>query len=77
MCDRLAIDQDDFMAQILTEAKMKSEMLMLAREEDDRSYLELPFVSESYSKYFSELDQHAPDYEEVLSNWHDWLEEVK
>ncbi|KXB01065.1 hypothetical protein AKJ41_02805 [candidate division MSBL1 archaeon SCGC-AAA259O05] len=76
-CERLAIDLDEFMIRILAEAKMKSEMLMLARKTDDIGYLELPFVSESYDKYFSEFKRHAPDYKKVLSEWRNWLEEVK
>lgn len=77
ICDRLAIDRDNFMLGILTEAKMKSELLQLARKEDDGSYLELPFVSRSYGKYFSEVESNAPDYGKALSNWSSWLEEVK
>ncbi len=75
-CERLAIDPDDLLKKILAEAKMKSEILMLAREEDDDKYLELPFVTKAYDKYFVEVDQNAPDYEEALSNWESWLEGV-
>lgn len=75
-CDRLALDEKDFLKKILSEAKMKSELLMLARNEKDESYLELPFVRKSYDKYFSEVDRHAPDYERALSNWRNWLGDV-
>lgn len=74
-CNRLAIDQDDLLARILSEAKMKSEMLMLTREKKDRSYLELPFVRRSYDKYFGEIREHAPDLDKALSNWRNWLED--
>lgn len=76
-CERLAIDPDDFMQRILAEAKMKSEILTLARSEDEDKYLELPFVTKSYDKYFSEVDENAPDYQKALSNWEKWLRDVK
>lgn len=73
-CERLAIDKDEFLARVLSEAKMKSQLLMSARESGNRRYLELPFVRNSYDKYFSLLRRLAPDYTAVLSEWEEWLE---
>ena len=75
-CDRLAIEPDDLLERILSEAKMKSSILMLARETENDEYLELPFVTKAYDKYFTEVDQNAPDYQKALSNWESWLEGV-
>lgn len=75
-CERLAIDQKDFLKRILAEAKMKSHLLVLARKKNNESYLELPFVTESYDRYFSEVDRQAPNYSKVLKNWENWLGDV-
>ncbi len=76
-CERLAIAPEEFMERILTEAKMKSEILALAKSEGDKTYLELPFVTRSYDKYFSEVERNAPDYQTALTNWEKWLRDVK
>jgi type IV secretory pathway ATPase VirB11/archaellum biosynthesis ATPase len=73
LCKRLAIDEEDFLAAILTEAKMKSELLLLASKSGDPSYLELPFVSRAYNAYFYLLKQNAPNYSKVLEEWLSWL----
>lgn len=73
-CERLAINPDEFLERVLAEAKMKSEILMKSKEEDKEKYLELPFVTESYDKYFTEVEQNSPDYQKALSNWEKWLE---
>lgn len=76
LCKRLAIDEKEFLASILTEAKMKSELLMLARKSGNPSYLELPFVSRAYNAYFYLLKQHAPNYSRVLEAWRSWLKKT-
>ncbi len=76
-CERLAIPKKEFMEKILTEAKMKSKILDLARTENDKSYLELPFVTKSYDKYFTEVEQNAPDYQTALNNWENWMRDIK
>ncbi|MGC8816413.1 MAG: ATPase, T2SS/T4P/T4SS family [Candidatus Hadarchaeum sp.] len=73
LCRRLAIDEEEFLASILAEAKMKSELLMLARKSGDSSYLELPFVSRAYNAYFYLQKQNAPNYSKVLEAWRAWL----
>ncbi|MBS3815675.1 MAG: type II/IV secretion system ATPase subunit, partial [Hadesarchaea archaeon] len=75
VCDRLAIDEDEFLMKILVEARMKSDLLRLARERDDKSYLELPFVSKAYDYFFASANRNAPDYEKQLKEWSEWLEE--
>lgn len=73
MCKRFAIDERDFLTCILAEAKMKSDLLGLARRTGDTSYLELPFVSRAYDAYFSFVKENAPEYERVLTRWRSWL----
>lgn len=73
-CEQLAIDEDEFLKGILAEARMKSDLLQLAREKEDRSYLELPFVSKAYDYYFASAKKNAPDYEKQLEEWEEWLE---
>ncbi|KXB08881.1 hypothetical protein AKJ55_00340, partial [candidate division MSBL1 archaeon SCGC-AAA382M17] len=77
ICENLAIEKESFMLQILTEAKMKSSLLMSAKEKEDMSYLELPFVSSSYGRYFSEIEKNGSDYDKAFSNWQNWLEEAQ
>ncbi|MFW5932945.1 MAG: hypothetical protein ACOCSH_02225 [Candidatus Hadarchaeota archaeon] len=74
ICDQFALDKRDFLIRILFEAKMKSELLMLAREIGDRRYLELSFVSDCYGEYFSLMSEYAPDYDSGFSEWREWLE---
>jgi len=73
MCRRLAVDERDFLTGILAEAKMKSDLLGLARRTGDMSCLELPFVSRAYDAYFSFVKENAPEYERVLTRWQSWL----
>jgi len=73
MCKRFAIDERDFLASILTEARIKSDLLMLARHTGDQSYLELPFVSRAYDVYFTLMKENAPDCGRVLNGWQTWL----
>lgn len=75
MCRRLAIDERELIVEILTEARIKSDLLNLSRNTGDQSYLELPFVSEAYNFYFAAIEQNAPDYKQVLKEWQNWLEE--
>ncbi|KUO40833.1 MAG: hypothetical protein AVW06_01935 [Hadesarchaea archaeon DG-33-1] len=72
-CERLAIEQRDFLTSILAEARMKSDLLMLARRTGNASYMELPFVSKSYDIYFALVKRHVPDYKKVLGGWRTWL----
>lgn len=76
LCKRLAIDEEEFLGSILAEAKMKSDLLMLASSSGDSSYLELPFVSRAYNAYFYLQKQHAPDYSKVLEAWRSWLKKA-
>ncbi len=77
MCQRLAIDSQDFLMSILAEARMKSDLLGLARKAGDGKYLELPFVSNAYDFYFAAAERHAPDYGQVLADWKEWLEAAR
>lgn len=72
-CKKLAVDERDFIAAILAEARMKSDLLALARRGGDAGCLELPFVSRAYDAYLSLVKQGAPDYEQVLRGWQEWL----
>jgi len=73
MCKRFAINERDFLTGILAEAKMKSDLLDLARRTGDASYLELPFVSRAYDAYFTLVKENAPEYGRVLNGWQSWL----
>lgn len=73
-CQRLAIDPQDFLTNILTEAKIKSDLLKLARGTGNRMYLELSFISKAYDFYFAAVKRHTPDYGQVLVEWKKWLE---
>jgi len=72
-CERLAIEQQDFLTSILAEARMKSDLLALTRREGNTGYLELPFVSKAYDVYFALVKRHAPDYKQVLRGWNTWI----
>ena len=72
-CKKLAIDERDFLAAILAEARMKSDLLMLAKRSGDSGRLELPFISRAYDAYFSMVKQNAPDYKQVVRGWQTWL----
>ena len=72
-CERLAIEQQDFLTSILAEAKVKSDLLALTRGKGNTVYLELPFVSKAYDVYFALMKRHAPDYKQVLRGWHTWI----
>jgi type IV secretory pathway ATPase VirB11/archaellum biosynthesis ATPase len=72
-CERLAIEQQDFLTSILAEARMKSDLLMLAKKSGNTSYLELPFVNAAYNKYAALVKQYAPDYKYVFRDWATWL----
>jgi hypothetical protein len=72
-CERLAIHEKDFLTSILAEAKMKSDLLKLNRQNINRDCLELPFVSKAYNVYFALLKKYAPDYKQVLEDWHNWI----
>ncbi len=73
MCKRFAIDEQEFLTGILAEAKMKSDLLCLARSTGNMDYLELPFVSRAYDAYFSFVKENDPEYERVLTRWKSWL----
>ena len=72
-CQRLAIDERDFLTAILAEARMKSDIMMLAKRSKNAGYLELPFISKAYDAYFSIVKQNAPDYKKVMRGWQAWL----
>jgi len=72
-CERLAIQEKDFLTSILAEAKIKSDLLALNHKNINRGYLELPFVSKAYNVYFALLKKYAPDYKQVLEGWHTWI----
>lgn len=74
VCERLALDEDEFLMRILAEARMKSDLLQLAKEEEDQTYLELPFVSKAYDYYFASEKRNAPNYKKQLKEWGKWLE---
>jgi type IV secretory pathway ATPase VirB11/archaellum biosynthesis ATPase len=76
ICKRLAIDEDDLLTGILAEARMKSDLLMLAKKSGDASYLELPFVNAAYNAYFSSVKRNAPDYKRVMEDWRAWLKKL-
>jgi type IV secretory pathway ATPase VirB11/archaellum biosynthesis ATPase len=73
MCKRFAVDEQDFLKEILAEARMKSDLRGLAERAGDMSYLELPFVSRAYDAYFTLVKENAPEYERVLGGWQAWL----
>jgi len=72
-CKKLAIDGRDLLAAILAEARMKSDLLVLAERTKDTKCLELPFVSKAYDVYFSLVKQNAPNYKQVMRGWQAWL----
>lgn len=72
-CKKLAINERDFLVTILAEARMKSDIIMLAKRSKDTKYLELPFVSKAYDAYFSIVKQNAPDYKKIMRGWQTWL----
>jgi type IV secretory pathway ATPase VirB11/archaellum biosynthesis ATPase len=76
LCKRIGVDEDDFLAGILVEARMKSDILQLARKSGDQKYLELPFVNRAYNSYFSSVKRNAPDYRRVLEDWRAWLKKI-
>lgn len=76
LCKRLAVDERDLLTGILAEARMKSDLLALARKRDDTSYLELPFTSAAYDAYFSSVKRNAPDYKQVMGEWRAWLKKL-
>jgi hypothetical protein len=76
LCKRLAIDEGDLLTGILAEARMKSDLLALARKTNDTSYLELPFTSAAYDAYFSSVKRNAPDYMRVMEEWRAWLKKL-
>jgi hypothetical protein len=54
------------------EARVKSDLVRLARARNNTGYLELPFVSAAYDVYFSLLKSEVePD--RVLRGWSQWL----
>ncbi|HID60838.1 MAG TPA: hypothetical protein EYP46_03130 [Hadesarchaea archaeon] len=76
LCRRLAIDEDELLTAILAEARMKSDLLMLAKKSKDTSYLELPFVNRAFNAYFSSVKRNAPSYRLVLKEWQAWLKKL-
>ena len=75
-CKKLALNEGDLLMGILAEARMKSDLLSLARSRGDLGYLELPFVSAAYDVYFSLLKSHERDYWRVMEDWVMWLKSV-
>jgi hypothetical protein len=73
LCKRIGIDEEDFLLSVLAEARMKSDLLVLAERLGDNRYLELPFITEAYNTYFSTFKKHAPDFKRVLGDWWTWL----
>jgi len=76
LCKRLAIGEDEFLAAMLAEARMKSDLLLMSKKAGDTSYLELPFVSRAYDAYFFSMKQNAPNYKKVLEDWRSWLRKL-
>ncbi|MDI6883823.1 MAG: ATPase, T2SS/T4P/T4SS family [Hadesarchaea archaeon] len=76
LCKRLAIDEDELLASILAEARMKSDLLGLAKKSGDPSYLELPFTNLVYNAYFSSVKRNAPNYKRVMEDWRVWLKKL-
>ena len=76
LCKRLAIDEDELLTSILAEARMKSDLLALAKKTGDSSYFELPFVSSAYNAYFSSVKRNAPNYKQVMEDWRAWLKKL-
>ncbi|RLG56881.1 MAG: hypothetical protein DRN83_03100 [Hadesarchaea archaeon] len=76
LCKRLAIDEDEFLTAILAEARMKSDLLTLAKRSGNVEYLELPFVSTAYNAFFSSVKRNAPDYKRVMREWQAWLKKL-
>ncbi|KUO42709.1 MAG: hypothetical protein APU95_01440 [Hadesarchaea archaeon YNP_N21] len=72
-CKRLAIEPQDMLAQIISEAMMKSDILFYSNKGEKGDYLELPFVSRAYSAYFSMVKRCAPDYKRVRGEWRAWM----
>ena len=70
---KLALDERDLLSNILTEARMKSDLIKLARCRNDLGYCELPFVGAAYDVYFSLLKSYGRDFEGVLGGWDAWL----
>lgn len=76
LCKRLAIDEDELLTGILAEARMKSDLLMLAKKSGDQSYLELPFTNHAYNAYFSAVKRNAPNYKKIMEDWRAWLKKL-
>jgi len=76
LCKRLAIDENELLTNILAEARMKSDLLALAKKSKDSSCLELPFVSAAYNAYFSSVKRNAPNYKRVMEDWRAWLKKL-
>ena len=76
LCRRLAVDEREFMERVLAEARMKSDLLMLARKTENPELLELPFVSRAYGAFFSSVKRNAPDYGKVMEEWRTWLKQA-
>lgn len=73
LCGRLGLDQREFLERVIAEARMKSDILVLARKNGSPELLELPFVSRAYGAFFSSVKKHAPDYGKVMEEWRAWL----
>lgn len=73
VCKRFAWEPKEFLARVIAEAKMKSELLKLAQAAGTTFYLELPFVSQAYDAYFSAIRRHEPDFDLALKEWRKWL----
>lgn len=76
LCKQLAIDEDNLLTSILAEARMKSDLLMLAKKRGDTSFLELPFANKAYNAYFSSVKRNAPNYKRVMEDWRAWLKKL-
>ncbi len=76
MCKRMGMDEEDFLKGILVEARMKSDILALARKSGDQKYLELPFISSGYNAYFNFVKRNATDFKRVLGDWRAWLKKI-
>jgi hypothetical protein len=76
LCKRVGMDEEDFLTGILAEARMKSDLLNLAKKSGESKYLELPFVNAAYNAYFSFVKQSSPDFKKILGDWRDWLKKI-
>jgi pilus assembly protein CpaF len=75
LCRKLGMDQCELLLSILAEAKVKSTLLLAAQRSGNTEYLELPFVTKAYAKYFSILRKES-DQISAFEKWRKCLPEL-